>query len=76
MAFKTHKVLANVIEVFAVFLQSFLEEHGFRSAPLFHLVPAQHRAPLRHQRRHGLGEVVAVLLQSVHSMELGADRTE
>lgn len=65
-----HKVLPDVVEVLAVLLQGLLEEHGFRSGPLLHLVPAQDRAPLGHQRGHGFGQVVAVPLQGVHGVEL------
>lgn len=67
---RTHKVLADVVEVFAVLLQRLLEQHGLGGAPLLHLIPAQHRPALGHQAGHGLGQVVAVLLQGVHGVEL------
>lgn len=52
---RAYKVLADVIEILAVFLQSLLEQHGLRGAPLLHLIAAEHRAPLRHQGGHGFG---------------------
>lgn len=66
----THKVLLDVGEVFAVLLQRLLEQVGLGRAPLLHLVPAQHGAPLRHQRRDGPGHVVAGGVQRVHGVEL------
>ena len=72
----TYKVLADVVEVLAVLLQRLLEQHGLRCAPLLHLVPAQHRPTLWHQRGHGLSQVIAVLLQGVHGMKLYRGRGE
>ena len=73
---RAYKVLADVIEVLAVFLQSLFEQHGLRGAPLLHLIAAEHRTTLRHQGGHGFGQVIVVLLQRVHSMELRAERRE
>lgn len=70
---RAYKVLADVIEVFAVFLQRLLKQHGLRGAPLLHLIAAEHRTSLRNQGGHGFGQVIVVLLQCVHSMELKAE---
>lgn len=69
---EAYKVLTDVVEVLAVFLQSLLKQHGLRGAPLLHFIAAEHRATLGNQRGHGFGQVIAVLLQRVHSVELRA----
>lgn len=66
----TYKVLLDVSEVFAVFLERFLEQVGFRCAPFLHFIPAEHRPTLGHQRRDGPCHVIAVLMQSVHGVKL------
>lgn len=57
-----YKVLTDVGEVFAVFLQGLLKQHGLRGAPLLHLIAAEHGTSLRDQGGHGARQVVVILL--------------
>lgn len=66
----TYKVLLDVSEVFAVFLERFLEQVGFRCAPFLHFIPAEHRPTLGYQRCDGPCHVIAILMQSVHGVKL------
>lgn len=70
---RAYKVLADVVEVFAIFLQSLFKQHGLWGAPLLHFVAAENWTPLRNQGGHGFGQVIVVLLQCVHGMELTAE---
>lgn len=66
----TYKVLTDVCEIFAIFLQGLFKQHGLRGAPLLHLIAAEHGTSLRDQGGHGARQVVVILLQRVHGMKL------
>lgn len=68
--FDTYKILLNICEVFAIFLQRLLKQICLRGAPLLHLVPAEDGSPLRHQRGDGPGHVVAGGMEGVHGVKL------
>lgn len=66
----THKVLPDIVEVFAVFLQRLLEQVCLWWAPLLHLIPAQHGPSLRNEHAQSAGQIITVPMQGVHSMKL------
>ncbi len=68
--FATHKILLDISEVFAVFLQSLLKQVGLRGAPLLHFIPAEDGPTLRHQSCDTSSHVIAVGMESIHSMKL------
>ncbi len=66
----THKVLPDIIEVFAVLLQRILKQVCLWRTPFLHLIPAKHGPTLRNKHAQSTGEVIAVPVQGVHGMEL------
>lgn len=66
----TYKILANVIEIFPIFVQCLFKQIGLWGWPLLHLVSTEHGAPCGDQAGVSFGQFIGRLVQVIHSMEL------
>ena len=68
--FFTHKIIPDIVEVFAIFVECLFKEIRFRCTPFLHFVATQHGTTRRHQRAHRWFNRICVLVECVHGVEL------